>query len=69
MDIIHADSCSVWVWEFGERVLNNLKPCTCGARTRAFADAEWARRYYRYTPPLGMSEHDFLKTLGIKPEL
>ncbi len=64
----HDSHCSVWDWHYaGDKTLNNSKPCTCGYR----AYQERLRRIAlsrRHLRPLGMSDEDFLRTLGIKPE-
>jgi hypothetical protein len=64
----HQDGCKVWDWHTGVRSLNNALPCTCGFRQRvANAQMEMMKRR-RYLYPLKMSDNDFLRVQGIKPE-
>lgn len=63
----HNQFCSV----FGDCKLgeppNETRPCTCGYRLRQAKLRIEAAARYRALRPLGMSEEDFLRTLGIKP--
>lgn len=64
----HESHCKVWDWHAGERALNNAQPCTCGFRQRvAMAQLEMMRRC-RPLQPLKMTDNDFLRVQGIKPE-
>lgn len=62
----HQSACTVYDWVSGDRFLNNAKPCSCGFRKQEAE--ERARFQFRALKPLGMSEENFLRTLGIKPE-
>lgn len=63
----HASDCQVWDWVCGERLLNNALPCTCGFRGFVELDKIGRQAQFRATKPLGMSEDDWLRTLGIDP--
>lgn len=64
----HATYCTVYEWVIGERVLNNAKPCSCGFRTQQADLGAKLKATQRPLRPLGMSDADFLRSLGIKPE-
>lgn len=64
---LHDANCLVWDWIAGERHCNNAKPCTCGLRSRHAGERAEAAAGYRPLRPLGMSEDDWLRTLGIDP--
>lgn len=65
----HMAYCSVWETSAGgQQSLNNAKPCSCGFRAREATRRAEALVGVRPLRPLGMSEDDFLRTLGIKPE-
>lgn len=63
----HNQFCSV----FGDCKLgeppNETRKCTCGYRARKAQTKADFWRYARGTRPLGMSEANWLRTLGIKP--
>lgn len=63
----HDSHCLTWEWMHGERTVNNSKPCTCGLRTRQAEERATAATRNRPLKPLGMSEGDWLRTLGIRP--
>lgn len=67
MDIIHSPDCTVWVWIGGEKH-RGAKKCSCGASARASQEHSAALSRLRPLRPLGMSDHDFLRTLRIDPE-
>lgn len=64
----HESHCSVWDWVAGEKYLNNGRPCTCGFREQVAEEKRLLTMRHRALRPLGMSEDDWLRTLGIVPE-
>lgn len=63
----HEAHCSVWDWVNGDKSLNNAKPCICGFRERVAEEKRRLMARYRPLKSLGMSEDDWLRTLGIDP--
>lgn len=64
----HSQFCSVFDGQKPDEGPNEARACSCGYRvTKARQDA-LQRTGIRATRPLGMSDADFLRTLGIRPE-
>lgn len=63
----HEPACSTWDWMNGERTTNNARPCTCGLRAKQAKERDGLLARHRPLKPLGMSDEDFLRTLGISP--
>lgn len=64
----HEGGCNAWEWTSGQRMLNNARVCTCGFREQvAREQAEMGVRN-RALKPLGMTDYEFLRTLGVDPE-
>lgn len=65
----HQAHCEVWDWTNQHRTLNNAKTCTCGFREQVAEEQRLLRVRNRALRPLGMPEADWLRTLGIDPEV
>lgn len=63
----HQAGCNVWDWVNGNKFLNNALPCTCGFREQVAEEKCHLLARNRPLKPLGMSEDDWLRTLGIDP--
>lgn len=64
----HMTHCTVWTWVAGDKYLNNALGCTCGFREQVAEEQRLLSTRYRPLKSLGMSEDDWLRTLGIDPE-
>jgi len=63
----HLSHCDRWEWIGGSRALGVSKPCNCGYAEYQEKQHQQARTSNRPLRPLGMSEDDFLRSMGIEP--
>lgn len=63
----HAAHCGVWDWSFGIRTYDVTKMCSCGYRDEQEEKRRQELTRHRPLRPLGMSDEDFLRSMGIEP--
>lgn len=65
----HNSFCDVWETIGGTQRVNNARKCTCGFRDRVTcAQQDMTDRRRHGVRPLGMTDADFLRSNGIKPD-